>query len=46
MSGRGELVAIGTAFMSGKDMLKKDKGAAIKTEKIFMHKGVYPKSWF
>ncbi|MCH8519184.1 MAG: RNA-guided pseudouridylation complex pseudouridine synthase subunit Cbf5 [Nanoarchaeota archaeon] len=46
MSGRGELVAIGTAFMSGSEILKKDKGAAIKTEKVFMHKGVYPKSWF
>lgn len=46
MSGRGELVAIGTAFMSGNEILKKDKGAAVKTEKVFMHKGVYPKSWF
>lgn len=46
LSGRGELVAIGTAMMSGKDIVKKDKGAAIKTEKVFMDKEVYPKSWF
>ena len=46
LSGRGELVAIGTAMMSGRDIAKKDKGAAIKTEKVFMDKEVYPKSWF
>ena len=46
MTGRGELIAMGVAFMSGKDMVKKNKGAAIKTHKVFMDKGYYPKSWF
>lgn len=40
---KDELIAIGTALMNSKDMIKKDRGIAVKTEKVFMLPGVYPK---
>ncbi|MBN2111780.1 RNA-guided pseudouridylation complex pseudouridine synthase subunit Cbf5 [Candidatus Woesearchaeota archaeon] len=43
MTLKGELVAVGIARMSPKDMLKKDKGVAAKTEKVFMLPGTYPR---
>lgn len=46
MTTKGELIAMGTAFMSGKEMIKKDKGAAIQTSKVFMEKTYYPSNWF
>ncbi len=45
MSGRGELIAIGVAMMSGRDILKKEKGVAVNTQKVFMEKDKYPGSW-
>ncbi|MFH0978546.1 MAG: RNA-guided pseudouridylation complex pseudouridine synthase subunit Cbf5 [Candidatus Woesearchaeota archaeon] len=39
---KGELVALGIARLSSKDMLK-DKGVAVKIHKVFMEPGTYPK---
>ena len=43
MTLKGELVAIGTAKMISKDMVKKEKGVAVTTDKVFMIPGTYPK---
>ncbi len=42
---RGELVAMGTSYMSSKDIAKKKKGAVVKTHKVFIEKDSYPKMW-
>ncbi len=41
MTLKDELVAYGSAVMSSQDMLK-EKGLAVKTEKVFMKPGTYP----
>lgn len=43
MSLKDELVALGTAKLTTKDIMKKDKGIAVKTKKVFMEPGIYPK---
>ncbi|MBW3015738.1 RNA-guided pseudouridylation complex pseudouridine synthase subunit Cbf5 [Candidatus Woesearchaeota archaeon] len=43
MTLKGELVCIGTSVMISKDMITKDKGLAVKTSKVFMLPGTYPK---
>ena len=43
MTLKGELVAVGEAFMISKDMAKKDHGVAVKSSQVFMQPGVYPK---
>jgi len=43
MTLKGELVAIGTAKMDSKDMVKKEKGVAATTDKVFMLPGTYPR---
>ena len=43
MSLKGELIALGNAKMISKDMVKKEKGIAVKIEKVFMKPGVYPR---
>ena len=43
MTLKDELVALGTATLTSEDILKKDKGLAVKTEKVFMKPGVYNK---
>ncbi len=40
MSLKDELIALGTAKINSEEMLK-DKGVAVKTEKVFMQPGVY-----
>jgi H/ACA ribonucleoprotein complex subunit 4 len=42
---KGELIAMGTAFMTSKEVMKKNKGAFIKTDKVFMDIGTYPAYW-
>jgi archaeosine-15-forming tRNA-guanine transglycosylase len=42
MSLKDELVALGTAKMTSKEMLK-DRGIAVITNKVFMKPGIYPK---
>jgi H/ACA ribonucleoprotein complex subunit 4 len=38
-----ELVALGIAKMTSKEMLEKKKGMAVRTDRVFIEKGVYPK---
>jgi H/ACA ribonucleoprotein complex subunit 4 len=41
LSLKGELVAIGKALLSSKEILEKNKGLAIKTDRVLMKKGTY-----
>jgi H/ACA ribonucleoprotein complex subunit 4 len=41
MTLKDELVALGIATLSSDDILKKEKGLAVKTEKVFMEPGIY-----
>lgn len=43
LSLKGELVAIGKAFMSSEEMLKQRKGTAVKVDRVLMQKETYPK---
>ncbi len=43
MTLKDELVAFGKAHMISREMQKKDKGLAVKVERVFMNTGVYPK---
>lgn len=43
MTLKGELVALGEARMSSIEMQKNDRGLAVKTRKVFMEPGTYPK---
>ena len=43
MTLKDELVAIGTTRMISKEMVKKEKGIAIKINKVFMERSLYPK---
>jgi H/ACA ribonucleoprotein complex subunit 4 len=38
-----ELVALGIAKLNSKEMLERKKGAAVRTDRVFMEKGIYPK---
>ncbi len=43
MSLKGELVAIGRALLDASEIMRKSKGIAVKTDKVIMRKGTYPK---
>ncbi len=43
MSLKDELICLGIAKMSSEEIIKEDNGFAVKTEKVFMERGVYPK---
>jgi len=43
MSLKNELVALGIAKMSSKEMYERKKGLAIRTDRVIMQKGTYPK---
>jgi len=45
MTLKGELVALGRAKMSSEDILKTDHGIVVKTERVVMAPGTYPKGW-
>lgn len=45
MTLKSELIAMGIAYMSSKDVIKKDKGAFVKTTKVFMEIDVYSTKW-
>lgn len=45
MTLKGELIAMGISYMSSKDVMKKDKGAFVKTTKVFMDIDTYSKRW-
>lgn len=42
---KGELVAIGTAYLNSNEVIKKNKGAFVKINKVFMETDKYPKVW-
>jgi H/ACA ribonucleoprotein complex subunit 4 len=44
LSMKGELVAIGRAMMDARDIREKNKGLAVKTDRVLMRKGTYPGS--
>jgi len=43
MTLKNELIATGTVRMISKDIMKNKKGVAVRTHKVFMEKGTYPK---
>jgi H/ACA ribonucleoprotein complex subunit 4 len=43
LSLKGELIAIGKAVLNSKEILEKNKGLAVKTDRVLMKKGTYPK---
>jgi len=42
---KGELVALGKALMDAKEIMEAQKGIAVKTMRVIMSPGVYPKAW-
>lgn len=42
---KGEAVALGTAVASTEEMLKATYGIMVKTERVLMPRGTYPKMW-
>ena len=42
---KGELVAIGVAQMSSREMLESRRGIAVKIRRVVMKPGVYPRAW-
>lgn len=45
MTLKGELVAVGEAQMDSEEIMKADKGVAVKIERVVMDRNVYPKMW-
>ncbi len=43
LSLKGELIAIGKALMNSEAMLTRKRGLAVKTDRVLMEKGTYPK---
>jgi H/ACA ribonucleoprotein complex subunit 4 len=42
---KGELVAIGKSFMETEEIVKNEKGVAVKIERVVMDRGTYPPLW-
>jgi len=42
---KGELVALGVAMMTAEEVIKEKRGIAVKTARVIMDKGTYPKLW-
>ncbi|ADM27028.1 tRNA pseudouridine synthase B [Ignisphaera aggregans DSM 17230] len=42
---KGELVAIGRATMNSEEMVKSDRGIAVKIERVYMEPNIYPSVW-
>jgi H/ACA ribonucleoprotein complex subunit 4 len=42
---KGELIGIGKAKMNTRNMLVEDTGIAVKTKRVLMKPGVYPRMW-
>lgn len=45
MTLKDELVGLGKAHMDSKRMMKERRGIAVKTDKVVMERGTYPKNW-
>ncbi|MEM4717884.1 MAG: RNA-guided pseudouridylation complex pseudouridine synthase subunit Cbf5 [Desulfurococcaceae archaeon] len=42
---KGELVAIGRSLKNSEEILRMDKGIVVKTTRVLMPRGVYPRTW-
>lgn len=42
---KGELVALGVALMNMEEVVKEKRGVAVKTTRVIMSEGTYPKLW-
>jgi len=42
---KGELVALGVALMTVEEVVREKRGIAVKTTRVIMSKGTYPKLW-
>ena len=42
---KGEAIGVGSAKMSCEEMMKAKEGIAVKTERVYMPAGTYPKTW-
>lgn len=42
---KGEAVALGTAMASTEEILKATRGIIVKTDRVIMPRGIYPKLW-
>jgi len=42
---KGELVALGKALKNADEIARMDKGIVVKTTRVIMPRGIYPKSW-
>lgn len=45
MTLKGELVALGRSLMDAEEILERDEGIAVDTERVIMEKGTYPPVW-
>ncbi len=45
MTLKGELIAVGEAQMTSKEMIKSERGVAVKSKQVFMKPGAYPKTY-
>ncbi len=45
MTQKGELIGLGRANMSSEEIIKSEHGIVVKTERIVMEPGTYPKKW-
>ncbi|RLF99544.1 MAG: RNA-guided pseudouridylation complex pseudouridine synthase subunit Cbf5, partial [Candidatus Wolframiiraptor sp.] len=45
MTLKGELVALGKSRMDAKEIIEKDRGIAVDTERVIMPRGTYPPIW-
>ena len=45
MTARGELIAVGKMMMSSEKIMATDVGVAVKTSRVFMEEGHYPRMW-
>ncbi len=45
VTARGELIGIGKTIMSSPKIMASEKGTAVKTERVIMEPGHYPKMW-
>jgi len=45
MTQKGELVALGKALMNSDEMFNATRGFAVKTDRVLMKPGTYPKMW-
>jgi H/ACA ribonucleoprotein complex subunit 4 len=45
MTLKDEQVALGRSEMTTKDILERNKGIAVTTERVLMERGTYPRNW-